>query len=139
MLQSWSVNTVAFCGQKESKIMRIFCMQLSIITSGVMIMVLSRYLTYKELVSFNHQYGQKEFLDRKSTFEPRRFSFKFTAILTAWFVSTVSFNPFFSFSLAIKTSKYLLSSSISFTLMISLGNSLHVLSTLSDILYRSSN
>ena len=137
MLQSWSVITVAFCGQKESKIVGIFCMQLSIITSRAMTMLLSRYLTYKELVSFNHQYGQKEFLDRKSTFEPRRFSFKFAAVLTAWFVSTVSFNPFFS--LAIKTSKYLLSSSISFTLMISLGNSLHVLSTLSDILHWSSN
>lgn len=130
MLWCWSMNTVAFCAQKEREIVRVFCMQPCIITSGAMIMMLSRYLTYKELVSFNHRYGQKGFLNRKSTSEPRRFFFKFITSPPAWFVSAVSFNALFSFSLTIKMSKYLLSSSTSFALMISLGSSLHVLGTL---------
>lgn len=130
MLCCWSMNTVAFCGQKEREVVGVFRMQPCIITSRTMIMVLSRYLTYKELVSFNHQYGQKEFLNWKSTSEPRSFFCKFITSPSAWFVFTVSFNPLFSFSLTIKMSEYLLSSSISFTLMISLGSSLHVLSTL---------
>lgn len=34
-------------------------MRQCIITSGAMIMVLRRQLAYKNLVSFNHQYGKK--------------------------------------------------------------------------------
>lgn len=53
------MNTGLFCGQKERKIVEGFCMQLCIITSGAMIMLLRRPLTYKNLVSFNHWYGKK--------------------------------------------------------------------------------